>query len=76
MCDFALSLPCLRDTDVHSSIHSAAGVQRLFLIILIILILLSLLIPIVNVIVNVIVHIEFDDDCCLRASSIGMLVIA
>src|SRR5260370_24924970 len=31
-CDFALSLPCLRDTDVHSSIY-AAGVQRLFLII-------------------------------------------
>ena len=33
MRDFALSPPCLRDTDVHSSIHSAAGVQRLFPII-------------------------------------------
>jgi len=33
MRDFALSPPCLRDIDMHSSIHSAAGVQRLVLII-------------------------------------------
>jgi peptidyl-prolyl cis-trans isomerase C len=33
MRDFAVSPPCLRDIDMHSSIHSAAGVQRLVLII-------------------------------------------
>src|ERR1700757_87317 len=33
MRDLALSPPCLRDIDMHSSIHSAAGAQRLVLII-------------------------------------------